>query len=574
MQSLQTARPPIPEADLSLSYFDLWAKMTESYADLPAIKFPAIGKEWTFAETKAMALQFARAASHLWCELVTEPIVGSEDDPKALFVLPIPIPSVMQVMKLAFPKLRIPTYAVSHLQMSKRGKKYINSGNAKIVFVPDVVLGDPQLGPALIDQLNQSDTKCIVVLSPTDYTPAQCKDASAFAAFFPDKLVLVTSSLLEYDDGTEYPINANTNLAAIYNTSGTTGLPKGIKVPMSRAGNLYNAYLQHPILAALKPGADFFVTIPMHHPTANEHTVTVPWLFGCTLYLQPSYNKEQFPNDLLKLGPNAHAMVAPEHAFQLLECDLPEGSLSHIDCLQLGGSPITPAVMARLIAKCKWLGIKAILFGYGASEDGPMTFLSSGNMDENQLELRPCAGVEYRIVDDNDNPVKPGELGRLQLKPNGCTYLGYFKRLDLDAEAYTADGWRDIGDVAQEVRPGVVMIHDRFKYSYVIYGIRHFTFPLRNALTVCEDVVEAEAVKLNLDHHVMTGHVVIKKGADKAKVYAAIMQACEQLPEAERPVDIAFVESFDTNFETGKRLKEHLPDKLDGYGVDGQRSFH
>ena len=569
------SKQPIPQDQLELSYFDLWEKMTAPYADLPALKFPAANAQFTFAETKSEAERLARAISHLWNELVPEPLTGDEADPKALFCLPIPVPSVMMVMKLAFTKLGITTYAVSHLQMAKMGQEYIDNGKAQIVFIPDAILQDQQMATALATHVSQSAAQCVVILSPYDYTPAQYPDASKFAPLFPNKLVLVTSDLLKHDQGIEVPVNSTTHIPAIYNTSGTTGQPKGIKVPITRAASLYNAYLAHPVLAALKAGSDFFVTIPMHHPTANEHCVTVPWLFGCTLYLQPKYDKEQFPTDLTKLGPDATAMVAPEHAFQLLECDLTEGSLSHIACLQIGGSPITPAVMARLTAKCKWLGIQHLLFGYGTSEDGPMTFLSTGNLDDNQLELMPVDGVEYRIVDEDGNPVKMGELGQLQIKSNERTFLGYYTRPDLDAETFIENGeWRAVGDVLEEIRPGVVLIHDRFKYSFVVDGERHFLYPLRNALTVCEAIIEAEAVKLNLSHHVMTGHVTMKEDTDRAIAYAEIMQACADLPVVERPANIAFVDEFETNFETGKRLKEHLPEKFDGYGINGDISFH
>lgn len=569
---------PIPDNKLSSTYFDLWVEKTRDIPNKLAMNFPAAKRTFTFAETKAEAERLARAISNLWVELVTDPIIGDEDDPKALFCLPIPIPSVMLTMKLACPKLGITTYAVSHLQMAAYGREYLDNGNAKLLFVPDVILNDPNLGSALVEQVNDSDVECVIILSPTDYTPAQYENATSFERLFPEKLVHVISSLLSYDSGREAAIGSTTNVPAIYNTSGTTGMPKGIKVPSTRAATLYNTmYVSHPVFGAIRPDTDFFVTIPMHHPTSNEHCVTNTWLCGATLYLQPDYNKEKFPYDLLELRPGSQTLVAPEHAFQLLDCDLPEGSLSHIGCIQLGGSPVTPPVMRRLIVKLKWLGVQMLLFGYGTSEDGPATFTNDGDMDKDPLEITALDGVEYRIVDKDNKPVKPGELGRLQVKRNGCTYLGYFKRPDLDAIAYPmGDDWREVGDIAQEVpnKPRTCRIHDRLKYSYVVNGVEHPTFPLRDALSEPPMVLEVEAIKLNLEkRHAMVGHVVLTKDADRLQAFAEIMEACQALPEVERPIDIKFVEAFDTNMETGKRLKEHLPDDLDGYGVDGKNSF-
>jgi acyl-coenzyme A synthetase/AMP-(fatty) acid ligase len=253
---------------------------------------------------------------------------------------------------------------------------------------------------------------------------------------------------------------------------------------------------------------------------------------------------------------------------------LERGALSHIEYFQIGGSPVPESTAPRLEATAEFLGTKFVL-GYGSSEGLPQIWVTCCKPGTGLLDLEPLEDYGFRIVDESGDIVELGQLGQLEMEIGPYAFMGYVNRPDLDDETYAEDGMYTPHDLMREVGDNIYRIPDRFRNSFVDEkGERHYLYPLRDALCVCEDVVEAQPVKLNLKCHVMVGHVVLKKGADKTKAYAAIMASCATLPDVLlRPNDIKFRESFDIDHETGKRRTTDLPDDLDGFGPDGLTTF-
>jgi len=75
----------------------------------------------------------------------------------------------------------------------------------------------------------------------------------------------------------------------------------------------------------------------------------------------------------------------------------------------------------------------------------------------------PVPGVEMKLVDRKD-------LGYLASQNEGevyirgpCVFKGYFNRPDLDAEAFTPDGWFKTGDIGRWNKDGTLTVVDRVK---------------------------------------------------------------------------------------------------------------
>ena len=101
-----------------------------------------------------------------------------------------------------------------------------------------------------------------------------------------------------------------------------------------------------------------------------------------------------------------------------------------------GSAPIPPA----LIAWYRKLGLN-LLEGYAMTEDFGYSHSSSKTLQAPGHVGVALAGVDVRIADDGEVLIKsPGQL------------IGYYKRPDLDAEVFTADGFFRTGDLG-ELRP-------------------------------------------------------------------------------------------------------------------------
>ena len=112
-----------------------------------------------------------------------------------------------------------------------------------------------------------------------------------------------------------------------------------------------------------------------------------------------------------------------------------------------GSAPLPPS----LIQWYRKLGLN-LIEGYGMTED----FAYSHTMTETHNDVGyvglPYDGVEVRIGDGNEIQIKsPGQM------------VGYYKRPDLDAEVFTADGFFKTGDQGERSANGQLKITGRVK---------------------------------------------------------------------------------------------------------------
>lgn len=109
---------------------------------------------------------------------------------------------------------------------------------------------------------------------------------------------------------------------------------------------------------------------------------------------------------------------------------------------------------------------------YGATEDGPNVTILSKNQHqvldgspEEQKTLSsagfPHIGVHVRIVDQDDQDVRPGEIGELVVRSK-ATMQEYWHKPD-DTRETVADGWVHTGDLGRYDEKGHIYIVDRKK---------------------------------------------------------------------------------------------------------------
>jgi long-subunit acyl-CoA synthetase (AMP-forming) len=121
-----------------------------------------------------------------------------------------------------------------------------------------------------------------------------------------------------------------------------------------------------------------------------------------------------------------------------------------LDQVRLAGSGSAP-IPAELISWYRRLGLN-LLEGYAMSEDFAYSHLST------ETKKAPgWVGVPY-----NDVQVRIAEDGEILIKSSGCM-VGYYKRPDLDAESFTADGFFRTGDTGERRADGLLRITGRKK---------------------------------------------------------------------------------------------------------------
>jgi fatty-acyl-CoA synthase len=143
--------------------------------------------------------------------------------------------------------------------------------------------------------------------------------------------------------------------------------------------------------------------------------------------------------------------------------------LASLQSLIYGASPMAPS---RLVEGLERIGpVFAQL--YGQTEGYPLSFLRREDHDPAQPALfascgAPTSGSTVALLDDDDQPVAPGEVGELCAR-GPQVMLGYLNQPELSA-ATLRNGWLHTGDLARADARGFLYIVDRKKDMIVSGG--------------------------------------------------------------------------------------------------------
>lgn len=170
----------------------------------------------------------------------------------------------------------------------------------------------------------------------------------------------------------------------------------------------------------------------------------------------------------------------------------------------------------------------------------------------------PVAGVETRLLDDNDNPVpQDGEtVGRLHVR-GPMMFDGYLNRPEATAEVFDADGWYHTGDVAVIDDGGMHRIVGRESVDLIKSGgYRVGAGEIETSLLGHPGVQEAAVVGLP-DEDLGQRIVAFVVGSSEVRPDELINYVAQELSIHKRPREVRIVDALPRN-AMGKVLKKQL----------------
>ncbi|OBI48992.1 acyl-CoA synthetase [Mycobacterium sp. E787] len=170
----------------------------------------------------------------------------------------------------------------------------------------------------------------------------------------------------------------------------------------------------------------------------------------------------------------------------------------------------------------------------------------------------PVAGVQTRLLDDNDAPVpQDGEtVGRLQVR-GPMMFDGYLNRPEATAEAFTPDGFYRTGDVAVIDGGGMHRIVGRESVDLIKSGgYRVGAGEIETSLLGHPGVQEAAVVGLP-DEDLGQRIVAYVVGSSELRADDLINHVAQELSIHKRPREVRLVEALPRN-AMGKVLKKQL----------------
>jgi long-chain acyl-CoA synthetase len=281
------------------------------------------------------------------------------------------------------------------------------------------------------------------------------------------------------------------DLMYLFYTSGTTGRPKGVM--LSERNALCLASFSRWLMQLTSEDRLLRSPTPFH--VGALATWAAVSAGACQVYLpdfEPrAYLRAMHDERVTAISTVPTILNAMVHVPDVLSYDLRSLRLA-----MYGGSPMPEAVLRKT---ADTFGCPLVQV-YGMTEVGFATALLR---EDHILAPEPptrrirsagraLAGVELRIVDDQDVDLSVGEIGELLVRgPN--VMLGYWNQPEATAQALTG-GWMHTGDLASLDEDGYVYIVDRKKDMIITGGENVYSTEVESVLCQHPAVLEAAVI--------------------------------------------------------------------------------
>lgn len=351
--------------------------------------------------------------------------------------------------------------------------------------------------------------------------------------------------------------------AAIYFSSGTTGFPKAIL--HNHESLMHSCRVEQNHHGQTKE--DVFLCIPpLYHTGAKMH-----W-FGSLLsgskaillkgtkpeYILDAVSKEKCTIVWLLVPWAQDILEAIESGrVKLEDYDLAQWRLMHI-----GAQPVPPS----LIKKWKeYFPHHQYDTNYGLSESiGPgCVHLGVENIHKVGAIGKAGYGWEVKIVDENGSTVNRGEVGELCVKGPGVMTCYYHDKKATDE--VLKDNWLFTGDMAQEDEDGFIFLVDRKKDVIISGGENIYPVQIEDFIRTHGAVHDVAVIGLPDKRLGEITCAVIETKENQFLTEEDINELCKKLPRYKRPRKIIFADI--PRNPTGKIEKPKLRELYAGGSV-------
>jgi acyl-CoA synthetase (AMP-forming)/AMP-acid ligase II len=269
-------------------------------------------------------------------------------------------------------------------------------------------------------------------------------------------------------------------------SSGTTGRPKGPRITHQQ---MLRRFWTHWINLGLNSNDRYVSATPLFFGAGRTFAMSVLFSGGTVVLFPPPFQPEALCAEVARAKATSLFLV-PTQLRKLLELPAEQTApMRRLGLLLSSGSPLDPAerhaIRERLCSN--FIEYYASTEGGGISISNPET-----QALHDDSVGRPIFAVEVEVVDDNDDVLPPGRIGRLRYR-GPAVATGYFADDD-SAETAFKDGWFYPGDLAEINEQGYIFLCGRAKDMILRGGINIYPAEVEAILRGHPAVIEAAAV--------------------------------------------------------------------------------
>ena len=348
-------------------------------------------------------------------------------------------------------------------------------------------------------------------------------------------------------------------------SSGTTGRPKGVRIPIAghalgedpgfghKTDHLHGYPQEHDMMyspAPLYHAAPLRFCMSMHRVGAG---CVVPGRFDAETALA---HIEQYRC--------THSLWVPTMFVRMLK--LPAKVRSRYDVSTLraaihGAAPCPIEVKQQMI---DWFG-PVLLEYYGATEANGLCGITSAQWLQRKGSVGQAVVGELRILDDNHEEVPTGHTGGVYFA-DGYDFE-YHKDQEKTAQARSVQGWTTLGDIGYVDDEGYLYLTDRKAFMIISGGVNVYPQEAENRLINHPAVMDVAVIGVPDEDLVEAVKAVVQPmdmAATGPGLEAELIAYCrEALSPVKCPRSIDFIEALPRE-ENGKLYKRLLRDRYWG----------
>ncbi|KAJ9636298.1 hypothetical protein H2201_007843 [Coniosporium apollinis] len=287
-------------------------------------------------------------------------------------------------------------------------------------------------------------------------------------------------------------------VATVNFSSGTTGLPKGVRIShFNLIANIEQTivmrYDRRPYGAHNKPPERWVGFLPLYHAYGQLYTILMNVKLQVPVYVMKQFLYEEFLR-VIQTYKITDLQVAPPILVMLdKRPETPKYDLSSVKHVLCGAAPLSKELQNSVSKKFKI----QINQGWGMTEVTCSGHHVPGGINDDSGSvglLNP--NTECMLVDDDGNEVAPGQPGEMYVRgPQVC--LGYWKNEQATKETLSPDGWLKTGDVAI-VKDDWFWIVDRKKELIKVNALQVAPAELEAVLLEHDEVADAAVCGITL----------------------------------------------------------------------------
>jgi bile acid-coenzyme A ligase len=338
-------------------------------------------------------------------------------------------------------------------------------------------------------------------------------------------------------------------------SSGATGTPKIILSDLpATVAPVFGAPFAQLWMPIERP-QEILVLAPMYH--VNAFATLHSMLGGDRLTVLEKFNARQAADVISR-----HRITTFTATPTMLQriADVPgvdERDLSSLVWILQGAAPMPPSLVHRWAGL---IGVERIVMAYGSTEGFGLTGLRGDEWMAHPGSVgKPLPGTEVKILGDDQQELRPGEIGDVFLRSarsGGSTYLG-----NVAQARRTADGFATMGDLGHLDDEGYLYLADRRSDLIITGGANVFPAEVESALIDHPQIADVVVVGLRDPEWGRRVHAIIEPAdpaapptAEEVVAYAKSRLAAYKVPKTIEIID-AIPRSEATKVNRGRLIE-------------------